>query len=455
MRVDRQLRLEFGSPLRLTREYYQMYQAISDALDQNPDILELVHLDFERQEKKEKRNIAGVATDTVLRMVVVKFLESLSFRESVIRIDDSQMLRVFCRIYDDPIIDFTTFAKLVNCIQPQTWEEVNKLLVRFCARTKRIPGKNLRLDTTAVETDIHFPTDASLLLDSDRVLTRLLLEVRALDYRYTGGFRSRMKHAKRLAVAIQRESKEQRQRKLYRRLLATTERVVQYAQAALEKLKQVPADASRALRLEVARLLETLQHYVPLALRCVDQARRRVLEGEAVPNREKVFSIFEPHTELLIRGKAGKPVEFGHMLEVHQVETGLLTGYAVHAQRPFEPQLLGPAVAAHKEIFGRLPDAAAADKGFFEAAEVAKLVASGIRTVAICKRGKRTAEEERHEHGVLFRAAQCFRAGIEGAISALKRAFGLDRCRSKGWKRFRSWVGAAIFARNLAWLAAP
>lgn len=455
MMVDRQLRLAFGSPLRLTQDFYQMYQVISDALDANRAILELAHRDFERHEKRTKRNFEGIASDTVLRMVVVKFVENLSFRDTVIRIDDSQMLRFFCRIYDDPPIDFTTFAKLTHCIQPQTWEEINKLLVQFCRRTKGIAGEKLRLDTTAVETDIHFPTDASLLMDSNRVLTRILLELRDLGHHYTGGFRSRVKHAKRLAVAIQRESKGNRKRKLYRKLLETTGRVVQYAQAAREKVAQIPANAARALRLEMLRLREALKRYVPLAMRCVDQARRRVLEGETVPNGEKLFSIFEPHTELLIRGKADKPIEFGHMLELHQVERGLITYYAVHAQRPVEPALLGAAVAAHKELFGRLPNAAAADKGFFDAAEVAKLQAIGIRTVGICKRGKRTPEEEQHEHGALFRAAQRFRAGIEGAISALKRAFGLRRCRNKGWQRFRSWVGAAIFARNLVWLAGP
>lgn len=454
-KVDRQLRMEFGSPLRLTREYYETYQRISDALDECPGILDLVHDDLQHQEKKMKTNFEGVASDTILRMVVVKHIEGLSFRDNIIRIDDSQMLRFFCRIYDDEIIDYSTFAKLANYIQPKTWEAVNQILVRHCKQEKKIEGKDLRLDTTAVETDIHFPTDSSLLLDSNRVLTRLLIEVRAVDFQYTGGFRSRLDDAKRFSVAILREPRPDRQRRLYGKLLATTQRVVEHAQRTVTRIGETLKAESRAAKLGLSALQEKLSHYIPLALGCLDQARRRVMEGESVPNSEKLFSIFEPHTELLIRGKAGKPVEFGHMVEVHQVEGGLITGYTAHAQRPSEPGLLKGAVERHKTLFRRLPDVVAADKGFYAGQEVARLKEQGIETVSICKKGKRTEQEEREEHGVLFKAAQRFRAGIEGAISTLKRSYGLRRCLSKGWERFENWVGSAIFARNLWWLCAP
>jgi IS5 family transposase len=414
-----------------------------------------VHADLRQQEKKMKTNFEGVASDSILRMVVVKHIEGLSFRENIIRIDDSQMLRFFCRIFDDAIIDYSTFAKLANYIQPRTWEAVNGILARYCKQEKKIEGKDLRLDTTAVETDIHFPVDSSLLLDSNRVLTRLLIEVRGVDFQYTGGFRSRLDDAKRYAVAILRESHAGRQRQLYRKLLATTQRVVEHAQRTIIRIGETLKDESRATKLGISALQEKLAHYIPLALRCLDQARRRVMEGEAVPNSEKLFSIFEPHTELLIRGKAGKPVEFGHMVELHQVEGGLITGYAAHAQRPAEPGLLNGAVEKHNALFGRLPEVVAADKGFYAGQEVANLKKRGIKTVAIGKKGKRTEQEEQEEHGVLFKAAQRFRAGIEGAISTLKRSYRLRRCLSKGWERFENWVGAAIFARNLWWLASP
>ncbi|MHC4491692.1 MAG: transposase, partial [Planctomycetota bacterium] len=196
-----------------------------------------------------------------------------------------------------------------------------------------------------------------------------------------------------------------------------------------------------------------LEHYLPLGRQVLDQAQRRVLFGEVVPATEKLYSIFEPHTELLVRGKAGKPIEFGHMVLLQQVQAKYITDYEVFARKPNEPTLVDPALQSHRALFGADPDELSTDKGFYESMEKNDRLGETINVVSIGKKGRRTEKELRREHSAAFKAAQRFRAGIEGSISFLKRALRLARCFNKGWRHFVATVGATVFAHNLLVLA--
>ena len=204
---------------------------------------------------------------------------------------------------------------------------------------------------------------------------------------------------------------------------------------------------------KAAVIVEQIDHYLVLGQRVVDQARRRVLEGERVPNDEKLFSIFEPHTELLKRGKAGKDVEFGHMIQIQQVDGKFITDYVVFDKRPVEYELLDSVLASHKKLFGHYPDELAGDKGYYESMDAMDRLQRKVPMVSIAKKGRCTAEETEREHDLLFRLAQRFRAGVEGTISFLKRMLRLARCFNKGWEHFVSTVGQTILAHNLLVLA--
>jgi IS5 family transposase len=200
-------------------------------------------------------------------------------------------------------------------------------------------------------------------------------------------------------------------------------------------------------------LIEELAHYLQMGARVMDQARRRVLLGEAVPNDEKIFSVFEPHTELLKRGKADKPIEFGHMIQIQQVEGKFITDYEAFEKKPVEHQLLEPALESHKKLFGVYPDEVAADKGYWESKVALEKLLQKVSVVAIGKKGKRTEQETERESDPAFRHAQRFRAGVEGTISFLKRVLGLLRCFNKGWEHFTATIGATVFSHNLLILA--
>ena len=210
--------------------------------------------------------------------------------------------------------------------------------------------------------------------------------------------------------------------------------------------RQVYPDVLRNL---IAECMGDMLHFRRLTDQVMQQAHQRVIEGRQVPNDRKLFSIFEPHTELLIRGKAGKPIEFGHMIQIQQVEGKFITHYDVFPHKPVEHELVEPAIERHRKLFGSYPKALTTDKGYYGSREQLATLREKIDLVAINKKGKRSKEEAQRESDPFFRHAQRFRAGVEGTISYLKRTLGLARCYAKGWTHYASTVGATIFVHNL------
>lgn len=461
-KVNFDTELDFQPPrLKVTATYCEKYQRISAVLSAHPEILECAHEDLKKaqgrgEKKRGRRARCEFSSDTVLRVQICQVVEGLSLRETIARIDTSDFLRRFVRVYSKRMIDYSTFCKLRNAIQPKTWERINALLSEGAVRNDCISGAQLRLDTTAVETNIHWPTDSSLLWDSYRTFARLLTSAREFDRNIVGNGRLHSKRVKRYAIRIARLSgrKGKKARDLrtpYRKLIGAVEGILQWAadveKALRDRLKRGvdgPVEAAHALA-----IADEIKHFVPLGSRVAAQATRRVLHGEQVPNDEKLFSIFEPHTELLKRGKAGKDVEFGHMVQIAQVEEKFITQYEVFEKKPIEHQLVSQALANHQQLFGRHPDSIAADKGYYQSAEALQALREVVPTVSIAKKGRRSPDEAELERDPFFRIAQRFRAGVEGTISFLKRTLGLFRCFTKGYQHYASTVGAAVFVHNL------
>jgi IS5 family transposase len=438
--------------LKITQEFYAKYDRISHLLDENPGVLDLVHGDLEPLAKMEGAGCSRYASDTVLRLCVCQVIEGLSLRETTVRVDTCGALRRFVRIDGGSMMDYSTFCRLRNAITPETWQKINQTLAQYAVTQEAISAESLRLDTTAVETNIHWPTDSSLLVDVFEVVKRDLDKARKLGVELLEGRRFHVNGVRKIDLRIVRKSGRRGAapkdlKPLYKRLIRQVEDILSFAGSVAKYLRN-PASSGLHDEELAARLIE----FQVLGAQVVSQARRRVIEGESVPNDEKLFSVFEPHTELLKRGKAGKPVEFGHMIQIQQVEEKFITDYGVFDQKPVEPQLLETALDSHRTLFGVDPTRLAADKGYFEQNVVTELE-KRIATVSIAKKGKRTAEQLEREHDPVFRHAQRFRAGVEGTISFLKRVLGLSRCFTKGWAHFQATVGASIFTHNLLILA--
>jgi len=450
-KIVAQPELNWNPPiLKITQEYFDKYDRISELLDENPKILDLVHGDLELlAEMIEGEGRSHYASDTVLRLCVCQMIEGLSLRQTTIRVDTCDTLRRFIRIDSGSMMDYSTFCRLRNAITPETWQRINQTLAEYAVAQDAITPQALRLDTTAVETNIHWPTDSSLLVDVFGAVKRDLDKARELGVLPLKGRRFHLGAARKIGLRIIRKGGRKgvavaELKPLYKRLIRLVEDILSTAGTIAECLQSRANSSGGVSDRLAARLIE----FQLLGIQVVSQSRRRVLKGESVPNDEKLFSVFEPHTELLKRGKAGKPIEFGHMIQIQQVKEKFITDYGVYDRKPVEPKLLTAALDSHRSLFGVEASCLAADKGYFEQDTLDKLE-ERIDTVSIAKKGKRTPEQLEREHDPVFRHAQRFRAGVEGTISYLKRMLGLSRCFSKGWEHFQATVGASIFTHNL------
>lgn len=394
--------------------------------------------------------------EVILRMLLVKHLYDWSFPQTSQFVSDSLVLRQFCRVYFATVPDQSTLNRWARLIQPNTLHCMLDRVVHLATQCQVTEGRKLRTDGTVVETDIHHPSDSTLLNDSVRVLSRTLQRARQVltdagavaqtaFVDQTQHARERMKQI--MYVARQKgEDAADRLKTAYSDLLDLTETVVEHAQQVITVLHQQTTTAAEPV-------LTALETMLPRVEQVINQTTRRVLKGEAVPAAEKIVSLFEPHTAILRKGKAGKPTEFGREVWLDEVDGGIITRYTVLEGNPDEKAQLLPSIDHHREQFGQAPALVTADRGVYSAANERDAAAAGVGAVVLPKPGKKSAKRIAYEQQEWFRAGRNWRAGIEGRISDLKRRHGLKRCRYHGADGMERWVGLGLLAHNLRIIA--
>ena len=393
----------------------------------------------------------GTPVEVVLRLLVVKHLYGWSYEQTEQFVGDSLVLRQFCRLYLATTPADTTLLRWANLIQPETLHHLLARVTELAAAQRVTRGRKLRTDSTVVETNIHHPSDSTLLADGVRVLSRLVRRAQsvrgAVGAAASALYRDRTRSAKRLAHRIGEAAAHAPARRadprpaLYQRLLAVARASLRQAAQVRER---VAATAGAAARLGAA-----LDRVLPLVERVVEQTARRVLHGESVPAGAKVLSLFEPHTAVLRRGKVRQPTEFGRKLVLDEVDGGLVSRYAVLPGNPPDAASVLPSVAHHCVQFGHPPAVLTGDRGTYSPDNEAAALAAGVRQVALPQPGTTTPARRAHERQRWFRRARRWRSGIEGRISVLRRGFGLARCRYHGEAGMERWVGWAIITHNL------
>ena len=427
-------------------------KAIAGFLDDHEEMIEAIRGDLRRGLKNPDTGRKGLSPQQVLRSLILMRVKNWDYRELRERIADGLTLRRFTDFNAQPVPKHDAFQRAFSRVTPQTLKLVNDLLIKAAVAMGLEDGGKLRVDTTVVQTDIHHPTDNTLLWDVVRVVTRLVRQLATAIERPIKGFRHRTRAAHRRMLALQRMTTTQRQahqRRKYRELIGIADEVVEGARRALRHARKVRAKDPVA-ELAVEELRRQIEHYCGLGERVIDQARRRVLQAEQVPTADKIYSIFEPHTDLIKRGKVRTPLEFGHKVFLAESAQGLITQYEVLNGNPCDEGHVEPSLIHHKETFGTAPQLYSSDRGFFSEKNVVACERSGVEMVCIPQRGgARSADREAHEKNPAFKKGQRFRAGIEGRISVLFRGRGMKRCLAEGRERFELLVGAAVLANNL------
>ena len=424
--------------------------AALDRLLDEDDIFLPIKADFSKRRPNSSRlGRRSTPVEVILRMLIVRRLYDWSFEATERNDSDSLILRQFCRLYLEAAPDDTTLIRWAKLIGPDTLEGLNERAVALAFERKLTRGRKLRTDATVVETNISHPTDSSLLNDGVRVLGRLMGKAKDLLGASGEVFRNRTRSAKRLARSIA-EGARRRGEEAEEASKAAYERLIGVARASLKQATKVHQMLrSQAQARLGGRLADELERFEGLLERVVDQTERRVLSGESVAAGQKVVSLFEEHTAIIARGKAGKRVEFGRKVWLEEVEGGIVSGYRILEGNPSDEKQLLPSLENHQRLFGRPPWLVAADRGVYSPQNEQAARGMGVQRVALPKKGAKNEERHRHERQGWFRRARRFRAGIEGRISVMKRRGYLGRCREKGEEGFGRWVGWGVLTSNL------
>ena len=435
------------SSLKVVREYRAKYEAVSQILDENPELLSLAHQAWAKLLSTSKEGRSGTFTsEQLLRAILVMFMEQQDYRGTVIRLSGDTFLQYVVRLEPGKVMDFTFLNKAIGILPVSVIAKMHQVMNKYAVKQGKIGGEYQRMDATVYETNIHYPTDSSLLWDSFRTVARLIRHIQSELSQLSLDHRFHDRKVKKLYTFIARnasstsKSTQRKVKSAYRQLIHRVRWIYRAGQEVMQTVKAAAYE------------VRELSHYLPLVERIIDQADRRVLQGLQVPADEKLYSLFEEHTELIHRGKAGKPVEFGHKILISQTREKYIHHYQVLEKRREDKDLLEPALEAHKAMFGDYPDLLATDKGFYESRQQLAALREKIDVVSICKKGRRTESEEALEKSEEFVEGQRFRAGSEGSISVLKRAFNLGRCLFKGFKNYAASVGLAVLCHNLVLL---
>jgi transposase, IS5 family len=411
-------------------------KAISEWLDGQGELFSLVAADLRRHGIKDTGR-HGIPAEAVLRCGLLKQQRQLSYEELAFHLEDSSSFRAFARLPLSSCPKKSVLHKTISAIRAETWEEINRALLRSARKEKVECGTMVRIDSTVSEALLHEPSDSSLLWDAVRVMVRLLRQASTLPGGEAISWRNHRRLAKRRAQAIKFGGRAAR-KKLYRELIAATRATV----ASLRQAAQQPL-----VGIEAELWCAEVEHYLPLIERIIDQSQRRVLAGEAVPACEKLVSLFEPHADIIVRSR--RAVQYGHKLNLSTGKSGLILDVVIEAGNPADAERFLPMLDRHVALYGTPPCQSAADGGFASLKNLERAKAMGVRDVAFHKKCGLTIEKMVKSRWV-YRKLRNFRAGIEAGISCLKRAYGLGRCTWRGLNHFKAYVWSSVVAYNLA-----
>jgi transposase, IS5 family len=394
----------------------------------------------------------SVPVDTLLRLLYLKHRYQLGYESLCREVADSISWRRFCRIsLDRPVPHSTTLVKLVRRAGPEVIEELNAALVAKLAQDRLLRGRKLRVDTTVVEADIAYPTDADLLEGAVRKLGGLVRRVKGRGAASRTRFRDRGRAAgrrmKRLARTLRRRTGV-----AMAEVDRLTGEVAQIARQSLGEVQAVARSARRALARRpgdgrLGRLVGELEETMTATGRLLAQTDQRLAGDRVIPDR--LVSLSDPDARPIRKGKPRHPTQFGYTLLVAEDERGFVADHQLQRGNPPDAPQLVPAVKRVVAVTGRSPGTVVGDRGFGTAANDQALAALGVRRIGLQRNGTPGKARLEHERTRRFRRLRNWRVGIEARISHLKRSFGLRRTRLRRLGGARTWAGLGIFAYNL------
>jgi len=425
-------------------------RAVDELLEDDAMLDAVYQAQGRRHDQSRTRGRHQTPAEVVLRMLILKHVGNWSYETLEREVRANVVYRSFCRIGMEKVPDAKTLVRLGQAVGPEAIRVLHDRLVAVAQERKIIRGRKMRVDTTVVESNIHYPTDSGLLNDGARVLTRTMKRIE----QKAGGLKKKIRDRKRsvtkrvIAIGHALRHKgpagEEKRKREYRELLHLTRQILGDTRRVLQQVEGLPR-RRRSLVRGLCEHLETMAERVHSVVR---QTKSRIFGGlTKLP--DKIVSLFEPHTEIIRKGKAGKPNEFGKLVQLQEAENQIITHYEVYDHRPADQRLLIPAVETHQRKLGRVPRLVAADAGYYSRANEEAVKVMGVDYVSIPNRSTRSEERRKLQKRRWFKKGQTWRTGCEGRISTVKRRHGLARCRYHGTSGMQRWVGLGVIADNL------
>ena len=454
----RRLQCSFGDGLIVAeiKDLQETWMQHADMVLEDDAIISVVHHALEhRHPASRSHGRPGFPAEVVLRLLILKHVRNWSYAVLEREVRANLVYRDFTRVGADKMPDAKTMGRWGIALGPAVIKQVHDRIIQIAQASKVVQGRKMRVDTTVVESNIHYPTDSSLLGDGVRVLIRGMHKITELAGAAGAKLRDRSRSVKWRVLEIARAARgkappsRDRLKTAYGSLIQATSRVVGQAK---RFAREISDGVKRCTEIVQQTALEghrqVLDVMVPRVQQVMRQAKARIFRGET-RSEGKIVSLFEPSTEVIRKGKAAKPTEFGKLVKLQEAENQIIIEYEVYAQRPNDSDLLMPAIEVHAAKLGRVPRLVAADAGFYSAKNEAAAKAKGVKRVCIPNRGSKNAARKREHKKRWFRDGQRWRTGCEGRISVSKRRHGLQRCRYRGDDGMRRWVGLGVIADNL------
>ncbi|HTP27658.1 MAG TPA: ISNCY family transposase [Anaeromyxobacteraceae bacterium] len=434
-----------------------LLEPIDSLLDDRSLVDLVIEAQTQRSAHSRNRGRPAIAPDRLLRCCALKHLKNWSFRQLERELRNSLVYRHFTRFDQDPIPNHSTLSRNFALLGPTVVQQIHARVVKKAIEKRAAAAVKLRTDTTVVESNVHYPADSTLLQDGIRVLTRAVKRIAQECPAGAVKLADHARSAQRRVLEIHRAAKSfteaarERMKESYGGLMRLAGGVVRTAEKVMEELTSgklpVPGNLVRVLRNEAH-----LRHFTPLVKKVLDQTRARVFEGDN-HFEGKILSLFEEHTQVIRKGKAHKPNEFGRLVRIDEIENGIISGYEIQDGNPADVDSWMPALEQHKRLFGHVPKRATADRGFFSAKNEREANECGVKQVALPARGRLSKARAAHQKQGWFRRLCRWRGGIEPRIATLKHRFGMDRTFYKGDFGFKRFVGWSVISQNLVSIA--
>ena len=443
MRKTIHKQLSFVEP-KIEHEHAEEFSQIQKIIVANPEIAVYIHQDLVADLKQPETGREGeLSGEQVFKIILVKQIHGFSYRSLEFHLKDSITYRAFCGFgLGDKVPSFKTIQRDIKKVRPESLEAINQTLLLFAVKQGIEKGRTVRTDCTVVESNIHKPSDSSLLLDSVRVLSRVTKRAQEL---FGPPAFSRYRLAKKRFKRILNAKNKADRVAPYKDLLKVTLDLHGNAKNILETLQKQHAN-----NIDAIALVGELNKFLPLVAQVIFQAHARIIEGKTVPASEKIVSIFEPHTDIIIKDR--RDIFYGHKIALSSGKSGLFLDLVIESGNPADSKLAVEMVERQHEIYGRYPRQTAMDGGFASKENLEEIQKLGVKDVAFAKkRGLKISDMAKSTW--VYKTLRNFRAGIEGMISFLKRCFGMRRCYWSGFQSFKAYSWASLISANLTLLA--